>query len=100
MGVSRSYSWALVNTHLFLDSGRKYAQSRWWYNAAVTVDDRYCFKFLRLRRRAGSPRFADFLLWLWSESVFLALFNRKADSGDEKDSNSECCRLMFIASGA
>ena len=51
-------------------------------------------------KRTGSPRFADFLLGRWSESVFLALFNRKAYSGDKKDSNSECCRLVFIASGA
>ena len=36
-----------------------------------------------MRRRAGSPRFVDFLPWKQPESVFLVLTKRKADSGDE-----------------
>ena len=31
----------------------------------VAIDDRFCIKFLKTRRRAGSPGFANFLLWLW-----------------------------------
>ena len=38
----------------------------------VIVDNRCCFKFLSVRRRAGSPGFGDFLPWKWPESVFLA----------------------------
>ena len=49
----------------------------------VTVDDRYCFKFLKMGRRARRPWFAHFLLWLWPESVFLMLTKGKANSGDE-----------------
>ena len=41
----------------------------------ATVDNHYCFKFLSVRRRAGSPWFADFLPWKWPESVFLVLIN-------------------------
>ena len=49
----------------------------------VAVDNHCRFKFLSVRRRAGSSLFADFLPWKCPESVFLELIKSKADSGDE-----------------
>ena len=46
----------------------------------VTVDDPYCFKFLRMCRRAGSPWFAGFLFWLWPETVFLQFWPKEMRS--------------------
>ena len=79
------------------DSGhsRKCSQSRECYNV-LTADNRYCFKFLRMCRRNGSAWFADFLPWLWPESVFLVLTKRKVGSGDENDQDHTLKLIMFF----
>ena len=46
-------------------------------------------------RRAESPEFTDFLLWIGPESVFLVQTKRKVGSGDEIANHTESPQSDF-----